>query len=158
MANRKPRVTIPTFKTNPFKVEGVETKSRNFNNTEVPAVNTETGEMYALRPIQDISVSVDTKPYVKNFREGLESAMLNLSHTECKIWFYIQLELKPNKEEITLDFHEVKEKFDWANTTGIYEAIRNLISKDFLAKSWKGNTTYWINVNMFFNGDRKKIN
>ncbi len=96
--------------------------------------------------------------HLKFLNNKIKNEWFYLTKEECKIWFYVQLELKPNKEEVTLDFHEVKEKFGWANTTGIYEAIRNLISKDFIAKSWKGNTTYWINVNMFFNGDRKKIN
>jgi hypothetical protein len=87
---------------------------------------------------------------------ALKQAMLTLTHSEFKVLFYILLKLTPGKDEVTLDLEEVRIKLGLANTTGIYDSLRGLEEKEFIAKSWKGFTTYWINMNYFFNGDRKK--
>jgi hypothetical protein len=158
MKTRKERVTVPSFKENPFKVEGIKEVCRNANKDETTAVDTKTGELLSIRTVKSLTTYVDTARFTKVFDNSLDEVIKHFTLTEWKLWFYIFKQLVPNKDEVYIDMDECCNFMEWKGYNNYYIGIRGLIEKNMLVKSVKGNSTYWINTNMFFNGDRLKIN
>ena len=152
-----PKQTLPIYEDNPFPIEGIKSKWRNLEAGEYLVSREDTGEAFIQRELKTAQVEVDTLPYTKFFH-SLQDIVSELTTTETKILMYIFKVLKPNKNEVTLQVQKCIEYCGWTSANNFYLGARQLIDHKIIAKSVKGNTTYWINANLLFNGDRKKIN
>lgn len=149
------RNTLQSYPVNPFVATGMKEKCRRSDSGETELVNTRTGEYYALRPIQSVAVLVDSATYAKVFHEGLNRLLAeDLSLSALKLCLYIIRELKPRKDHIEIDIETCLTACKWKSVSVFNSSARELINKDFIKKSTKGKTVYWINTNWFFNGNR----
>jgi len=99
---------------------------------------------------------VDTTSYTKVFHQGSAQLLAaDLSLPAMKLVIHILANLKPKKDEIKIDLDACLTQCKWKSQSVFNKAVRELIKKSFIYKSDTGKTTYWINANYFFNGDRK---
>jgi hypothetical protein len=109
---------------------------------------------------------IDKEKFVKVFTDELRT-FFDLKKSTQKILHIVLVELQkvPGKDQIYLDHrHAIRFFTDVKTPDGkpimskptFYKALKELISKEFLAESTQTNQ-YYINPALFFNGDRLKL-
>lgn len=152
------------YETNPSIVPTAEklvTKKNKvlFKNGNAALVDASTGELAGhLQRVFISEVEVDTEKFIKVYANSLDELM-NLSSAGIKVFKLIYLELlnKPNIDNVTLDFNALKtlNKWEFAQSTFI-SGINDLTQKKIIFKALNP-AQYWINIEIFFNGDRVSV-
>lgn len=167
---KKPRLKdYPAYSENPFKPIGFEWRKEKLRKKERAMLDTETGEMLAVRTFDsDNNILVDERPYIKVFQD--ESLSFgDLSTPGLKLLCYIMFTLKPRRQEVTIDVGDFLERFGYSvgeaenmdkkkGKVNYYRGLMDLIDKGFVCKKRGHDYTFFINVNKFFNGNRLSIN
>lgn len=131
---------------------------RMFNKTQKTkeVIDTETGEVASLvYSGTTVYGYKDTNPYSKLYKSGALK-LSKLSSAGLKVFCYILMNIHINKESIYLCPDTLSIEIGYANKKNVYEGIENLLANDIIARK-TGNSNYWINPNMLFNGDRTKL-
>lgn len=101
---------------------------------------------------------VDTEKFIKIYTSGIEH-LAELTASAFKVFQLIYREMLGQKDidKIFLDFHELKhfDKWKWSNVT-FKSGINELLQKEIIYKA-VGTNQYFINVSLFFNGDRVNV-
>lgn len=119
--------------------------------------NTDSGETINHAGIHRVEV-VDEERFVKLFTQNIK-VFFNLSLAGQKVLqcLLATLQEHPNTEGIHLPWFTVEDYSKLNNLkisrTTFHRALREMLDKGFLAESEHPNF-YWINPNLFFNGDR----
>ena len=114
-----------------------------------------TGEEVMVQNIDNVSsFNVDNREYRKVYVNGLNS-IVNLSSSGLKVWCYILARLSPRKNEITINMSDAMEYTGYKGKMNIYNGIVNLLENGMLFRK-NGSGSYYININIFFNGNRIK--
>ena len=119
------------------------------------AINTSTGEVKEIATIYKSRNDVDKKPYMKVFKDFYKNKKY-LTREACTTLDYIMSILKPHEDFIFLPVTETMEALGFKSKMSLYNGINNLIEYEYISKATI-STKYWINVDMFFNGDRKRL-
>ena len=145
---------FPVYGTNPFESKGVEEKFVGKKEMFFREVSSNTGEVIGDVPVtmkkQGRMIYHDSLAYIKVFKDGLV-VLKQLDAPAREVLFYIFEQIKPRQETIRLH-HTMFPKLGKAR---YYIGLIQLLQLGALAKA-KWNEFY-INPNMFFNGDRTRV-
>lgn len=143
------------YKESPFKLEGIEIKSRLSKVRGELMSSVSTGELFDLRSLpKQENIETDTKSYRKVYEDSFPT-IKNFSIPELKVWCYIVQKLKPHKHTVEINYKELVEYTGYKTSPLIYIGLGDLIKDKYIAKSDK-KWVYYINSNKIFNGDRLK--
>jgi len=98
---------------------------------------------------------VDRASFTKVFKRGW-LGMFDLSKAAIKVFSYITIASKPNKDRVFFDMKECKEHTGYKTHQPINTGLAELIEKEFIARTDK-SYLYYVNPTMFFNGSRAKL-
>jgi len=96
---------------------------------------------------------LDHKAFVKEFKGDYQSIKYRLSYTALRIYEYIKDHIKTGDDFIKLDYEDVMRVFEWSTLKNVYVGLNELLKYSFIYDSDEVRK-YWINVNIFFNGNR----
>jgi hypothetical protein len=114
-----------------------------------------TGEEVMIQNLDNVSsFSVDNREYRKVYVNGLNS-ISELSSSGLRVWCYILARLSPKKNEITINMSDALDYTGYKGKMNIYNGIINLLENGLLFRK-TGSGSYYININIFFNGNRIK--
>ena len=147
------------FSENPVKPKGVKQVTRYVSGRQEEVVDIDTGEIGTFTSASTPVVSYkDSMPYVKLFSSKEELHPINdLSTPAIKIFSFIISRLLPNKDEISIKYTEVMNLTKYTAKSAYYKGLSELLGKQFLYRKIGSDDTFFINVNLFFNGDRTKL-
>jgi hypothetical protein len=156
--------TFPDYKSNPSKLEGLYRKSDFKDGKRIRVADIDTGVVSTLAPLDErTDYVVDERSYVKVYREGLFE-LGKLSPIGLKLLTYVMYKARMHKDEVTVDVQEFLDVFEYSeNAKGekskkhYYKGIVELLSKQILFKKHREIFTFWINVDIFFNGKRQHV-
>lgn len=140
----------------PFKVEGITERTRNANGRLREWADTKTGEVLVFQELSKLETRLnDPKSYTKLFHDTGD-LVRRLSPSGLKIYLYIAMKLKINWDTIFLNPPDV---CDWCNfgKTSFHQALNELQANRIIARRLGSHLEYWINPNIFYNGDRLKL-
>ena len=121
---------------------------------EVMETVTADGEAFFVRKLGNArTVKNDTLPYKKVFNDAFPS-ISNFSSPGLKVWCFIVSSLQPRENEVFLSMEECKTYTGYTSDVAIYRGIIELLDKGFIYRKLGSNSSFFINVNMFFNGKR----
>lgn len=155
---REPISKYVTYKSIPYIRKGLVFQKRRKKGTEEPVVGTETGLLYGtITPVDELEEQeIDTLPFIKLYLEAID-LLRDLSTPGIKVLCYILRNLKEGSAEIILPPAEVMQYNKWNTTVPYYRGIRDLLEINFISRQIGSNSRYYINVNLIFNGDRRKL-
>jgi len=159
--------TFPNYKENPSKAKGFVKINKESPGKEIQITSQETGEMMIARPYESIKRSFwkDELPYVKIYRESLIKVG-SLSTPGLKLFTYVAYNLDINKDEIKINIYNFLDMFNYAtdkqnkgqiNRSNYYKALFELLTKEILYKKVNEDSTFFIDINVFFNGKRDNV-
>jgi hypothetical protein len=155
--NKKGVSDFPTFENNPFHVIGLETKSIKEDPEGKTMVDESTGEYLKVINLGKNELKVfDNVKYTKLYDESI-SILKDFSSPTLKVWCYILTQLKPTKDEVVFNMQDCIKFTGYTASINVYKGITELLEKNYIARSIGKGGTYFINPNLFFNGDRRKI-
>jgi len=96
--------------------------------------------------------TVDKEKFVKVFTENV-SSLFDLSRPAIRVFCYVLDRAKPNIDQIIFDLEDAKEFTGYTSKGTIFKGVSELIENRIIARS-KQYYIYYINPNIFFNGDR----
>ena len=119
-------------------------------------INGATGEYVVVqREVKSAPPVQDTAKYTKVFHEDMEW-MTELKDAGLRLLIYIFRYTTPNKDRIRLRPEEVQKTAGYASNTSYYKGLTDLLQKNVLYRT-EDPQVFFINVNLFFNGDRRKL-
>jgi hypothetical protein len=141
---------------NPFKVEGIVTRSFITREDETLMVNQDDGLTYAVRPVSEHkSVEHDPMCYTKVYQLA-HLKLRKLTYSALKIFNYCVYSIHVGQQIVFLNSADVMQQCDISQAS-FYTAIKELIEADILARKMGSSIEFWINPNIFFNGNRLKL-
>lgn len=96
----------------------------------------------------------DSREYRKVYVDSLPTVSM-LSSAGLKVWCYVLARLIAKKDEVFINLEDCMEYTGYKTRANIYNGIINLLEHGLLFKK-VGSGVYFINVNIFFNGNRIK--
>lgn len=140
---------------NPFAIEGLETRTHvvRENKKIRTLVDTDTGEVFNTIKLKGTAetITTDSFKYTKLFNKNLPTVG-ELTVPELKVMTYIMDNLIPNRDYVTVHIEDCAEWCGYKSSVQVYKGLIGLIEKNLIARG--KNTIYWINPNIFYNGDR----
>lgn len=156
MENNEPkRLKLTDFEqyaVNPVSVEGIVERSILSKGDVVRMVTSEGEEQFVQTLGSQQFVQHDPVPYVKVFTNAL-NLIKDFTSPEMKVWCFISSILVPKSDSIILNISDCKDFTGYTSDANIYKGIIGLLDKKVIFRKI-GNSNYFINVNMFFNGKR----
>lgn len=141
----------------PFRVLGIEEKSFVTKESEEILQLTDGDDLYAVRRIPRSKVHMhDSMTYTKLFQDGFKSFM-NLSPAALKIILYAMCHIRPLSKVVILHVPDLTVNCGIKSTTTISSAITELVDEKILARKLGSSIEFWINPNVFFNGNRLRL-
>ena len=114
-------------------------------------INAETGEVEA-NQVFAIQEKVDKQTYTKMFG-GMIKELFSLSARGVKVFGYITTITKPNKDVVMFDMEEALEYTMYKKEQSVLHGLEELLNHNIIART-KKHYKYFINPNLFFNGNR----
>lgn len=102
-----------------------------------------------------IEKPIEKNKFTKLYEEGLR-VIYGLSKTALKVFSYIAQSITPNKDFIFFDSDDCAKSLGFKQNLSINQGLSELIENKFIARTEK-TYKFYINPNMFFNGDRLTI-
>lgn len=145
-----------SYLNSPFKVEGIEERQYLTKADEQIWENKE-GELYVAKKIDKSRISLsDTKPYTKLFVDNREM-LLKLSGTGLRVLVYGICTIRPLSQIAILHIPDIQVDTGISAPVTIRTAICELIEAGIIAQKLGSNIEFWVNPNIFFNGNRLRI-
>jgi hypothetical protein len=145
------------FLENPFKVEGITTIQYVAKVDEKVVIDTNTGEAFTMKKIPKNSMhDHDGVPYVKVFQEKT-SLLLQLPTPSLKLFIYALGVARPITEIVFLNIDDCMMSCGFKSATSYREGIKGLIEANIIARRVGSKMEYWVNPNVFFNGNRLRL-
>jgi hypothetical protein len=117
--------------------------------------NTSTGEELLMQQMgKDKTSRIDTREYRKVYVASLNT-IAKLSSAGLKVWCYVLSRLIASKDEIGINMEDILQYTGYKTRANIYNGIANLLENGMLFRK-TGSGSYYININIFFNGNRIK--
>lgn len=144
---------LPVHSDNPFKKSGIEAVPYNAGSNEVLVVNPDDGEAYGLRRMKSGGYKYNDKRKFRKIYTDTFDLMKEINRPAMKVFCYILKNLVLKSDSIKLVYTDVATWCEFKEKKSYYEGLCELIDKRFIARS-SDNKKYYINTNLFFNGDR----
>jgi hypothetical protein len=147
---------FPQQTQNPF-LDGIFLRTRDRTITartgkQLALFDHDTGEELDESVFLGVRQRVDRAEFVKVFKAGLRE-WFNLSQKAFRVLNYLMDATKVGEHRIFFSIKEAKEFTRYSSHVTIQEALAELLEKRFIARTPESNL-YYINPQMFFNGDR----
>lgn len=117
-------------------------------------IDTSTGEVSNVNAIYQRKI-VDSERFAKIYLDGLAKTF-DLTKTAQRVFQSILKLCEKDTDSIWLNFMTISKCDENLPEATFYRGLKELLEKDFLAYSDIPNK-FWINVHLFFNGDRVKF-
>lgn len=117
-------------------------------------IDPETGEVHAVNAIYQRRV-VDSERYAKIYLDGVGKTF-GLSKAAQRVFQIILQLCKKDSDQLYLSFMAVQKVEDAMQERTYQRGLRELLEAGFIAYSDMPNM-FWINVHLFFNGDRVRF-
>lgn len=150
--------TLPSYEESPFSPEGIVERIYLLKEDEQEIFNDKTGEIFLVRKVpKNKQVKHDSASYTKLFRGEIK--IKDFSIPAFNLFYFICSALKPNQKEVIIEEDIFLSEMGYSKGSKrlYYKALTELIDKKILAKKARALRTYWINMNVIYNGDRTKI-
>ena len=98
----------------------------------------------------------DELVYAKLFTNNLNQLM-SLSHSSLKLLMYAMCTVRPLSQTIMITQEDACNSCNFASST-FWNAIHELLDKKLLSKKLGSSIEFWFDPNVFFNGNRLRIN
>jgi hypothetical protein len=148
---------VQSFLENPFKVEGISTIAYVTKVDEKSVIDPETGEVYLMRKMPKNQQHLhDSKVYVKLFQDNSD-LLMKLPHASIKILLYGMCRVRPLSEIVYLNVDDCMVNCGFKSPTSYREGIKALIESNIIARKIGSSMEYWLNPNIFFNGNRLRL-
>lgn len=148
--------SCPTYDKNPFEKTGIEdVLVTSGNSIEKLVVDPDTAEHYSLRSLnKKRNKKYDKRSFRKIYTDSIDT-IKDFSQPGYKMFFYILKHLEEKKDYIDLNLLTAMGYCNYKNKSSFYEGVEELLKKNCIARC-KTKNRYFINSNMFFNGDRTR--
>ena len=94
----------------------------------------------------------DRRKFTKLYHNGLKD-FFGLGRSEMDILKFIMGRLRKDQDKVAFTYKLVKEETDIASDSTVSTTLLSLMNKGIIARA-EGDGIYYINPNIFFNGDR----
>lgn len=146
---------FPCYDKPPFDPEGVSEIKYKKKIDRGEFVSHESGEVLKATWWEDNGTKmVDRKSYIKLYKVG-QVVLGQLSNAGLIVLLEVMARLKPHQDKVVIRQRDVVKKHKNLKGAGFYKGMCELLEYGALAKTTEQHT-YFINSNMFFNGDRLK--
>jgi len=140
----------------PFRVEGL-VERQYVTKADEQIWEATNGELYVAKKIDKSKVHLtDPIPYTKLFVDNREM-LLRLSGTGLRVLVYAICIVKPLSQTAILHIPDIQVELGMSSINSIKNGIGELIEADIIAQKLGSNIEYWINPNVFFNGNRLRL-
>lgn len=147
---------MQAYMVNPFNVEGIVIRNYTPKEEETIMVNPEDGLMYTVKPIgESQSEQHDPMVYTKVYQLAYLK-LKNMSFVALKVFNYAVYTARLGKDIVFLNCADVMQQCGISKAS-YYIAIKELIENEIIAKKLGSSIEFWVNTNMFFNGNRIKL-
>jgi hypothetical protein len=102
-----------------------------------------------------IEYPIDKTKFTKLYEDGIR-VIYGLSKTALRVFSYIAKSIQPDKDFIYFDTADCAKEVGFKAAISVTQGLSELIENKFIARTEK-TYKYYINPNMFFNGDRLTI-
>lgn len=141
----------------PFKMYGIEEKHYVTKQDEQVMQLTDGDDLYAVRKIPKSRLQMhDSLSYVKLFVDAW-SHLKGLSPLSTKIIVYGVSNMRPLSQVVWLNPPDIMLECGIKSPNTIRGAIEDLIDNKIIAQKLGSNIEFWINPNVFFNGNRIRL-
>lgn len=144
---------FPKYEESPFEAKGLTVIRRDTSATK--QLVHETGEVITLSEVDDELKVLDPLPYIKFYAEGAKLLPFLGKRGMC-VLCYVLSSLKPGRRDIDMHYVDVIEEYPSLKGDGYYKGVAELMQYGFIAMKKGRGHKFWINMNMFFNGDRRR--
>lgn len=146
-----------SYLNSPFRVEGIESRQYIQKVDEKLWVDPETSEMYSVKRVPKNREQLnDSMSYTKLFVDGREKIM-KLSGTGLRVLVYGMCVIRPLSQTVVLNIPDIQVEANISSPNTIRTAICELIEAGILAQKLGSNIEFWVNPNIFFNGNRLRL-
>lgn len=146
-----------SYLNSPFKLHGVETRQYIQKSDEKLWVDPETSEMYSLKKVPKSRETLsDTMTYTKLFVDNRELFM-KLTGTGLKVLVYAMCTIRPLSNTVVINPPDVLLETGMTSPNSVRNAIAELIEEGIVAQKLGSNIEFWVNPNVFFNGNRLRL-
>lgn len=149
---------FPMYDKNPWDPEGIWERLKVQQGGERIMEDKTTGDTFVLKPAIKIKGSFmkDHFAYRKLFKNNLDKVK-NLTIPGLRLFCYILDALDKNIDEIRINVDEARSFCNFRSPTQYYAGIADLLEREFIVRKSDDRMLFYINVNIFFNGDRTKM-
>lgn len=149
---------FPSYSDYPFEVKGLSIvkKADKEGNAKKQLIH-ESGELITVSEIEFGSEKViDPVPYIKLYSEGRD-IIPKLGKRGTAVLCYVLGCLKPGVRHVDMHYKDVIDAYPYLKGDGFYIGISELMTYGVIAMRSGRGQRYWVNMNMFFNGDRRRV-
>lgn len=141
----------------PFRIIGLEEKHFLTKQNEEVWQLKDGDDLYAVRKIPKNKLTLtDTSAYTKLFNDNLKDLM-KLSGTGLRLLIYGMCTIRPLSQTVVYHIPDIQVATGIASANTIRTAVSELIENKIIAQKLGSNMEYWINPNVFFNGNRLRL-
>jgi hypothetical protein len=145
-----------SYLNSPFKIEGISEKQY-ITKEDENLWETQNGDLYVAKKIsKNKRVINDSMVYTKLFVDGRDTLM-KLSGSALKILMYGMCSIRPLSKVVIFHTPDVKAVTGFASDATVRSAICELIEAQVIAQKLGSTIEFWINPNIFFNGNRIRL-
>jgi hypothetical protein len=137
------------------EIIGIKLVPRNIKNKSQVVVDKKTGQHWEQYPIDSLTTVADTRTFIKVYQQSVVT-LKDMTNVAIKLYCYILFNLKPNKDQIRITYNSTKEFCGFGNKMSFYNGLEQLLDGNFIFKT-EDTGFFWINVNLFFNGNRLNL-
>jgi len=140
----------------PFRVEGL-VERQYVTKADEQIWENKDGELYVAKKIDKSKIhTTDPVPYTKLFVDN-KDLLMKLSGTGLRVLLYAICTVRPLSQIAVLNIPDIQAETGIAAPVTIRTGICELIEAKIIAQKLGSNIEYWVNPNVFFNGNRLRL-
>lgn len=141
----------------PFRVIGIEERQFITRENEEVLQLTDGDDLYAVRRIPKNKIQLhDSMTYTKLFQDSFK-AFMGLSPAALKIALYSMCHIRPLSKVTILNPPDLMVNCGIKSESTIKTAITELVNEKILARKLGSTIEFWVNPNVYFNGNRLRL-
>ena len=147
---------MESYLKNPFSVDGIKMKHYVTKEDEQLTVDPDTGQYYTIKKVaQNKEIPHDPVVYTKVFQSAI-SSFKNLSPSGLKVLLFAICNARSCHDVVFLNPPDIMIFFEMSKAT-YYNGIDDLLKNKVIAKKLGSSIEFWVNPNVFYNGNRLKL-
>ena len=141
----------------PFRIIGLEEKQFLTKQNEEVWQLKDGDDLYAVRKIPKNKMTLtDTSAYTKLFNDNLKDLM-KLTGTGLRLLVYGACTIRPLSQVVVYHIPDIQVATGISSPNTIKAGLIDLLDNKIIAQKLGSNIEYWVNPNVFFNGNRLRL-